>query len=134
MPVRYVCSRTNHTSGHLLTTRQNVKSIRMSARTHMSTVQMYNAFYCGFSLLQCLAAKPDALPFHRVLRSINACSSTLTLYTSSLETASQVVRLFDQLCDKVFGEDDDSTTHAPSPDSEQILQKIAKCDPLEASM
>lgn len=112
---------------------QNVKALRMTAQAHSSTVQMYNAFYCGISLLQCLAVRPHALPFHRVLRSLNACSSTLALYTSSIETADLVSRLFDQLCDKVFGEGDLNATNAPSPESAQTLQKIAMYDPLEAS-
>lgn len=111
---------------------QNGKEICFRAQSHTSAIQMYNSFYCGITLLQCLALKPDALPFRRILRAIKACSNTLAVYTSSVDTASTLARLFDKLSDHRFSDVDSSVIRPGSPSAIAFLRKVAFSDPSQA--
>ncbi|KAF2163543.1 hypothetical protein M409DRAFT_57430 [Zasmidium cellare ATCC 36951] len=111
---------------------ENGKEICFRAQSHTSAIQMYNSFYCGITLLQCLALKPDALPFRRVLRAIKACSNTLAVYTSSVDAASTLARLFDKLSDHRFSDVDSSVIRPGSPSAIVFLRKVAFSDPSQA--
>ncbi|KAK4501040.1 hypothetical protein PRZ48_006846 [Zasmidium cellare] len=111
---------------------QNGKEICFRAQSHTSAIQMYNSFYCGITLLQCLALKPDALSFRRVLRAIKACSNTLAVYTSSVDTASTLARLFDKLSDHRFSDVESSVMRPGSPSAIAFLRKVAFSDPSQA--
>lgn len=93
---------------------------------------MYNSFYTGVTLLQCLALKPDALSFRRVLRAIQACSNTLAVYTSTLDAAKTLAQLFDKLSDLRFDDAASPGMRQGSHSAVAFLRRVAMSDPSEA--
>ncbi|KAJ5333384.1 uncharacterized protein N7506_007167, partial [Penicillium brevicompactum] len=93
---------------------------------------VYHCFYCGVTLLQCLAISPTALTARRTHQAISACLSALAVYTRVLPAIAPFLRLFEDLSNLLVYDDNRSDT-PPSPEVRNVLNRIVSSDPSEAS-
>lgn len=63
---------------------------------------MYEAFYHGVTVLQCLSVGAAALPTRDVRRATTACSGVLAADVRAFPATAPFSRLFEQLCDEVL--------------------------------
>ncbi|KAI1619318.1 fungal-specific transcription factor domain-containing protein [Exophiala viscosa] len=114
---------------------ENVKHLSLSPETQIARTDLYQAFYCGITLLQCLALQPMILPARRTVRAIVACSSTLAVYTRHFAGAAPFLELFEKLSDRFLGSSDDPALANLNSllRLRAILQEIMSSDPSETS-
>ncbi|CAG8020474.1 unnamed protein product [Penicillium nalgiovense] len=111
---------------------QNAKSLSLNPQTHPDRITVYHCFYCGVTLLQCLAITPTALTARRTHQAIGACLSALAVYTRVLPATAPFLRLFEDLSNLLLYDDNGSDVH-PSPEVRYALNRIVSSDPSEAS-
>ncbi|KIV77673.1 hypothetical protein PV11_09457 [Exophiala sideris] len=114
---------------------ENAKHLSLSPETQVARTDLYQAFYCGITLLQCLALQPTILPARRTVRAIVACSSTLAVYTRHFAAGAPFLELFEKLSDRFLGGSDDSGLHDVNSllHLRSTLREIMSSDPSETS-
>ncbi|KAJ6094925.1 hypothetical protein N7467_002438 [Penicillium canescens] len=110
---------------------QDAKILSLNPHTPPDRVTVYHCFYCGVTLLQCLAIKPTALTPRRAHQAISACLSALAVYTRVLPAVAPFLRLFEDLSNLLVCDDHEFETH-PSHKLRTILNRIVSSDPSEA--
>ncbi|KZN91055.1 putative transcriptional regulatory protein [Penicillium chrysogenum] len=111
---------------------QNAKSLSLNPQTPPDRITVYHCFYCGVTLLQCLAITPTALTARRTHQAIGACLSALAVYTRVLPATAPFLRLFEDLSNILLYDDNGADIH-PSPEVRNALNRIVSSDPSEAS-
>lgn len=111
---------------------QNAKTLSLNPQTPPDRITVYHCFYCGVTLLQCLAISPAALTTRRTHQAISACLSALAVYTRVLPAIAPFLRLFEDLSNLLVYDDHKSDSH-PSPEVRNVLNRIVSSDPSEAS-
>lgn len=110
-----------------LTAKQSAKTLSLNAQIPPDRITVYHCFYCGITLLQCLATMPTALAPRRAHQAICACLSALSVYTRVLPDVAPFLRLFEELSNLLIYAD---STH-PSPKVRRILNRVISSDPSE---
>ncbi|KAI2689285.1 transcriptional regulator family: Fungal Specific TF [Penicillium roqueforti] len=110
----------------------NAKTLSLNPHTPPDRITVYHCFYCGVTLLQCLAISPTALTARRTHQAISACLSALAVYTRVLPAIAPFLRLFEDLSNLLVYDDNSSDT-PPSPEVRNVLNRIVSSDPSEAS-
>ncbi|CAG8021819.1 unnamed protein product [Penicillium salamii] len=109
----------------------NAKTLSLNPQTPPDRITVYHCFYCGVTLLQCLAISPNVLTARRTHQAISACLSALSVYTRVLPTIAPFLRLFEDLSNLlVYGEQPSDTQ---LPEVRSVLNRIVSSDPSEAS-
>ncbi|KAJ5470470.1 hypothetical protein N7530_007827 [Penicillium desertorum] len=111
---------------------QNAKSLSLNPQTPPDRITVYHCFYCGVTLLQCLAITPTALTARRTHQAMGACLSALAVYTRVLPATAPFLRLFEDLSNILLYDDNGSDIH-PSREVRNALNRIVSSDPSEAS-
>ncbi|RVX67198.1 hypothetical protein B0A52_08632 [Exophiala mesophila] len=116
---------------------ETVKTLSLSPQTYPALVDLYQTFYTGTVVLQCLALQPDILPSRRVVRAIVACSSGLAVYSRHFPSGAPFMELFEKLSEPFLGQSDnlDEGWRARStmPRMKRLLQEIMSSDPSETA-
>jgi len=114
---------------------ENGRLLSISPQTHPSLTDLYQNFYCGVTLLQCLALQQAILPPRRIARAIVACSSTLSVYTRQFTIGAPFLEVFEKLSDRFLGDGGDVGLCDPTSmlRLRGILQEIMSSDPSETS-
>ncbi|KIW47681.1 hypothetical protein, variant [Exophiala oligosperma] len=109
--------------------------LSISPETHPSLTDLYQNFYCGITLLQCLALQSTILPARRIARAIVACSSTLSVCTRQFPVGAPFLEIFEKLSDRFLGPHDELTSHEPSSmlHLRTLLEEIMSNDPSQVS-
>lgn len=111
--------------------KQNAKTLSLNPQTPPDRITVYHCFYCGVTLLQCLAISPNVLTARRTHQAISACLSALSVYTRVLPAIAPFLRLFEDLSNLlVYGEQPSDTQ---LPEVRSVLNRIVSSDPSEAS-
>ncbi|CAG8207326.1 unnamed protein product [Penicillium salamii] len=109
----------------------NAKTLSLNPQTPPDRITVYHCFYCGVTLLQCLAISPSVLTARRTHQAISACLSALSVYTRVLPAIGPFLRLFEGLSNLlVYGEQASDTQ---VPEVRSVLNRIVSSDPSEAS-
>lgn len=114
----------------LLILYQSAKVLSLNPQTPPDRITVYHCFYCGITLLQCLAIKPTALTPRCAHQAISACLSALAVYTRVLPAVAPFLRLFEDLSNLLVCDDHGSEIH-PSPEVRNVLNRIVSSDPSE---
>ncbi|CAG8372582.1 unnamed protein product [Penicillium salamii] len=109
----------------------NAKTLSLNPQTPPDRITVYHCFYCGVTLLQCLAISPNVLTARRTHQAISACLSALSVYTRVLPAIAPFLRLFEDLSNLLVYGEQASETHVPEVRS--VLNRIVSSDPSEAS-
>ena len=114
----------------LLILSQSAKVLSLNPQIPPDRITVYHCFYCGITLLQCLAIKPTALTPRCAHQAISACLSALAVYTRVLPAVAPFLRLFEDLSNLLVCDDHGSEIH-PSPEVRNVLNRIISSDPSE---
>ncbi|OJJ80669.1 uncharacterized protein ASPGLDRAFT_51083 [Aspergillus glaucus CBS 516.65] len=109
---------------------QSAKVLSLNPQIPPDRITVYHCFYCGITLLQCLAIKPTALTPRCAHQAISACLSALAVYTRVLPAVAPFLRLFEDLSNLLVCDDHGSEIH-PSPEVRNVLNRIVSSDPSE---
>lgn len=111
----------------MLTSLQCAKVLSLNPQIPPDRITVYHCFYCGITLLQCLAIEPTALTHRRAHQAMSACLSALSVYTRVLPTVAPFLRLFEELSNLlVCGSDTNSGLN-----TRVILNRVVSSDPSE---
>ncbi|KAL3476715.1 fungal-specific transcription factor domain-containing protein [Aspergillus californicus] len=88
---------------------ESAKTLSLNPQTHADLITVYHFFYCGITLLQCLAIDPTALTPRRAHQAISACVSALAIYTRELPAASTFLKLFEDVSNQFVRNDHQHT-------------------------
>ena len=106
---------------------QCAKVLSLNPQIPPDRITVYHCFYCGITLLQCLAIEPTALTHRRAHQAMSACLSALSVYTRVLPTVAPFLRLFEELSNLlVCGSETNSGLN-----TRVILNRVVSSDPSE---
>lgn len=105
----YLCSRSlrceftpTHVGSFGSDCEQKSRTLSLSPETQPSLMAMYEAFYNGVTVLQCLTLDFSILPTQSIRRAAMACSSTLSVYTRIYSATAPCLQLSEVLADDVL--------------------------------
>ncbi|KAF2167795.1 hypothetical protein M409DRAFT_21945 [Zasmidium cellare ATCC 36951] len=107
------------------------RTLSLDSQTFPDRITVFHCFFCGVTLLQCLAVDPKALPRRRTHQAISSCLSSLTVYSRALPAVTPFLHLYDELANCFFGNEDDETPPGPNPDLRKLLKQVVLSDPSE---
>lgn len=111
----------------MLTPFQSAKVLSLNPHIPPDRITAYHCFYCGITLLQCLAIDPTALTHRRAHQAMSACLSALSVYTRVLPAVAPFLRLFEELSNLlVCGAETNSSLNV-----RDILNRVVSSDPSE---
>ncbi|KAL4916506.1 fungal-specific transcription factor domain-containing protein [Aspergillus aurantiobrunneus] len=110
---------------------ESAKSLSLNPQTHADLITVYHFFYCGITLLQCLAIDPTSLTPRRTHQAISACMSALAIYTRELPAAAPHLRLFEEVSNLFIRNDHLGFDPAPREGLSRVLDRIVGCGPEE---
>ncbi|KAK4496049.1 hypothetical protein PRZ48_013318 [Zasmidium cellare] len=88
-----------------------------------SLMAMYEAFYHGVTVLQCLTLDFSILPTQSIRRAAMACSSTLSVYTRICSATAPFLQLFEALVDDVLNHANSYSLTPTSAEDEARLSR-----------
>ncbi|OJJ07019.1 hypothetical protein ASPVEDRAFT_46398 [Aspergillus versicolor CBS 583.65] len=94
---------------------ESTKTLSLNPQTQADLITVYHFFYCGITLLQCLAIDPTALTPRRAHQAISACLSALAIYTRELPAAAPFLRLFEDVSNLFIRNDHCQPGAGPGP-------------------
>ncbi|KIV92480.1 hypothetical protein PV10_03774 [Exophiala mesophila] len=116
---------------------ETAKTLSLSPQTYPALVDLYQTFYTGTVVLQCLALQSDILPSRRFVRAIVACSSGLAVYSRHFPSGAPFMELFEKLSEPFLGQSDNLdeswSTRSTMPRMKRLLQEIMSSDPSETA-
>lgn len=81
---------------------EKARALSISEETQHSITAMYEAFYHGITVLQCLLVQPGVIGAKDIRRATTSCSGVLSVYVRAYPAAGPFLQLFEKLCDEVL--------------------------------